>query len=135
VVGLPLKIFVKAIETWPISAFLTTKLVRDSHFSVLKSLSTTLTHTGPTFRPSAQPTPEDELLGLEAHATSMETLMDVSSNAGGARSLKESNADAFRRWTTRDYARAYRQGRTTPLAVAKRIIAAVRSSNKVSTRS
>lgn len=36
---------------------------------------------------------------------------------------------SFKRWTIRDFSRAYRSGETTPLAVAKRFLEAVKDSN------
>ncbi|XP_042439047.1 fatty acid amide hydrolase-like [Zingiber officinale] len=129
VAGLLVKIFVWILESWILGPIVVYFLKKDN--KVQRLVSNAVIQEPPLFVPDHdnQDVAEQSVSLVKPNLSPAERVQEA---AGCLPASLESSLHGspcqFRRWTIRDFARAYRSGETTPLAVAKRFLAAVKES-------
>lgn len=130
VAGLLVKIFVWILESKIFGAIAVYVLKKDNLIHKLVSLA--VIEEPPMFTPihAGEDIAEQEISLIKPDLSPAQRVEQVV--ACLPTSLESRSSDTaleFRRWTIRDYSRAYRSGETTPLVVAERFLAAVKQSS------
>ncbi|WOL00874.1 fatty acid amide hydrolase-like isoform X2 [Canna indica] len=129
VAGLLVKIFVWILESRLLGPIVAYILKKDNLIQRLVSVAEI--KEAPMFTPAhnCEDIPEQNVSLIKSNNSPAERVHEAESCLPP--SLESTLTDSpshFKRWTIREFARAYRSGETTPLAVAKRFLAAVESS-------
>lgn len=136
--GAPLRAFVWAMETWPLSALLLAKVKYSSEFALPRHLSdTALAGKQPTFYPLVAPTHAQQISAMRAAGAAEEGALEAFAPAAGrppadlASPVDGDGAAApFRFWSAEEMAYAYRSGAARPTDVARAVLQAVRHAER-----
>ncbi|ONK77513.1 uncharacterized protein A4U43_C02F7360 [Asparagus officinalis] len=130
VAGILVKIFVWILESWILGPIAVHILKRDNR--IHKFVSNAEIPEPPLFTPihASKDHTEQEISPINLDSSPIERVQEaINCLSTDTESGLCQQTSTFRRWTIRDYSRAYNSKETTPLEVAKRFLAAVKNSS------